>query len=265
MIYTIHIYREMKLRFDGIEADTPEAAAAIAQGKPTGDADDIDDCDGEDFAALVDVALDEEFEQSRTIDFEPERQRKNAPKLLEALKISEGFVQWAFDHGADNHATAAALTFIRTIIAEAETSCIRPEPSGPPLVAALEAILPFAENEGHSLYECWRRDRDPQVKKYSDACASAIENARATVAQAKAAGIVPATTNIDIHALLAERRQIAAIWSIEDVQCVRPDLTEDQCWEVLKNSKRYHDASIGFNWEVLECNAQMLFGGHEPR
>ena len=85
-IYKCHIYREMKLRFDGIEADTPEAAAAIAHGKPTGDADDIDDCDGEDFAALVDVAGDEEYEQSRTIDFEPERQRKAAPKLLAALE-----------------------------------------------------------------------------------------------------------------------------------------------------------------------------------
>lgn len=32
---------------------------------------------------------------------------------------------------------------------------------------------------------------------------------------------------IDIHAVLAERRQIAVICSIEDVQEVRPDLTGD--------------------------------------
>ena len=29
-IFNVHIYREMRLIFTGIEADTPEAAAAIA-------------------------------------------------------------------------------------------------------------------------------------------------------------------------------------------------------------------------------------------
>jgi hypothetical protein len=31
--YNVHLYREMRLDFGGIEADTPEAAAAIATGK----------------------------------------------------------------------------------------------------------------------------------------------------------------------------------------------------------------------------------------
>jgi hypothetical protein len=277
-IYIVHMYRQMKLRFDGVEADTPEAAAAIARGKPTGEADDIDDCDGEDFAALVDVAGDEEYEQSRTIDFEPERQRKNAPKLLEALKIAEGFVQWALDHGADDDAIAAALTFIRTIIAEAEISSIRPEPNGPPLLAALEAILPFAENEGHSLFECWRRDRDPQVKKYSDACASSIENAHATVAQAKAAGIASATTDVDnlIREHLQRQRQVAVIWCVADVKDVRPDLTDDQAWEVLQECRDQHDCEWGITWTFIKDVAANLFGkapkpaesqgdGHESR
>jgi hypothetical protein len=64
----------------------------------------------------------------------------------------------------------------------------------------------------------------------------------------------------DIHAYLSERREIAVVWCIEDVQEVRPDLTEDQCWEVLKATKKYHDATIGINWEVLEIHAQILFG-----
>ena len=68
--YIVHIYREMRLTFAGIEADTPEAAAVLARAKPTGDADDIDDCEGENLAALVDLAGDEDYNQSVTVDFE---------------------------------------------------------------------------------------------------------------------------------------------------------------------------------------------------
>ena len=74
--YNVHVYREMRLVFGGIEAETPEAATAIARDKLTEEADSIDDCEGETLAALVDVAGDEAFEQSRIIDFEPERQAK---------------------------------------------------------------------------------------------------------------------------------------------------------------------------------------------
>ena len=63
--YIVHLYREMRLSYADIEADTPEAAAAIARDQPTGDADDIEDCEGENLAALVDMAGDEDYEQSR--------------------------------------------------------------------------------------------------------------------------------------------------------------------------------------------------------
>jgi hypothetical protein len=76
-IYNVHIYREMRLFFSGIEADTPD--------KPTPDADYTEDCDGENLAALLDVVGDDEFEHSVTIDFEHERMRKAAPGLLEAI------------------------------------------------------------------------------------------------------------------------------------------------------------------------------------
>jgi hypothetical protein len=85
-LYNVHLYREMRLTYESVEADAPHAAAAIALDKSVGAADDIDDCDGETFAALVDVVGDDQYEQSVMIDFEPERLRKAAPLLLKALK-----------------------------------------------------------------------------------------------------------------------------------------------------------------------------------
>ena len=82
---------------------------------------------------------------------------------------------------------------------------------------------------------------------------------RATAA-ANTDGGLPDPAGIDVHALLAPRRQIASIWSIGDVQEVRPDLTDDQAWEVLQQVERAHDATIGINWDVLSCHADMLHG-----
>ena len=64
----------------------------------------------------------------------------------------------------------------------------------------------------------------------------------------------------DIEALLAARRQVAVVWNIEDVQEIRPKLTDEQAWAVLQAADRYHDANIGINWDVLRCHADMLFG-----
>jgi len=58
--------------------------------------------------------------------------------------------------------------------------------------------------------------------------------------------------------LLAKRREIAVVWCVEDVQSVRPDLDDDQAWEVLQQARRHHDATIGINWDVLNCHADML-------
>ena len=85
-LYNVHIYREMRLFFPGIEGKTPEEAARIAADKLTAEAKYTEDCDGENLSALIDVAGDEEFEQSVTIDFEAGRLRKLAPELLEALR-----------------------------------------------------------------------------------------------------------------------------------------------------------------------------------
>ena len=49
--YNVHIYRELRLVFAGIEAGSPEEAAARARDLDTAEADEIDDCEGETFAA----------------------------------------------------------------------------------------------------------------------------------------------------------------------------------------------------------------------
>jgi hypothetical protein len=129
--YIVHIYREMRLSYADIEAATPEAAAAAAADKPTSDADNIDDCDGANLAALVDTVGDEDHSQSVSVDFEPERQRKTAVKLL----------------------------------------------------AALEAVLPYARYENPSLDGSRERDAEAEL------CETAIGRAYAAIAEAKMAGI----------------------------------------------------------------------------
>ena len=64
---------------------------------------------------------------------------------------------------------------------------------------------------------------------------------------------------IDAHLLLAKHRMIGVIWCIQDVQQVRPDLTDDQAWEVLQEVERKHDAEWGINWTTLEQFAEELF------
>jgi hypothetical protein len=119
--YTVHIYREMRLVFEGIEADSLEAAAAIARDMPTGDADDIYSCDGDTFYACVDVQGDEDYEQSRWIDFEEERLRTAAPQMLAALRafieadaMAEECHEWKWEN------LAHAFTLARAAVAEAE-------------------------------------------------------------------------------------------------------------------------------------------------
>ena len=84
----------------------------------------------------VEVEGDEDHVRSVTIDFEPERHRKLAPKLL----------------------------------------------------ASLEAILPYAENEAYSLE---KHKDSPEAEAEADRAWKAIDSAHATIAEAKAAGIPP--------------------------------------------------------------------------
>ena len=52
--------------------------------------------------------------------------------------------------------------------------------------------------------------------------------------------------DIDVHLLLAKRRQVAVIWSIGQVRQVRPDLNDDQAWEVLKRCRDERSRGRGF-------------------
>lgn len=59
--------------------------------------------------------------------------------------------------------------------------------------------------------------------------------------------------------LAAQGCIIASIWSIEDVKQERPDLTDEQCMEVLEQCEHKHDAEIGINWDVIRTHADDLF------
>jgi hypothetical protein len=53
--------------------------------------------------------------------------------------------------------------------------------------------------------------------------------------------------------------EIAVIWSIDDVQIIRPDLTDQQASDVLIYLKKNHDANEGINWDTIETVADILF------
>ena len=69
--------------------------------------------------------------------------------------------------------------------------------------------------------------------------------------------------NRKIYDLLYQSRQIAAIWAVEDVQIIRPDLTADEAWEVLQAAIHHHDCNIGLQWGVFESVAESLFPERE--
>jgi hypothetical protein len=108
--YNVHIYREMRLFFPGIEAATPQEAANLATDKPTYEAEYTEDCDGENLSALVDVVGDDEFAQSATIDFEPERMRLAARQLMAALEYALEYLKANDDGEEDITARIAAAS-----------------------------------------------------------------------------------------------------------------------------------------------------------
>ncbi len=50
--------------------------------------------------------------------------------------------------------------------------------------------------------------------------------------------------------------EINITWGIDDVKQVDPDLTDDECREVLQNVLENHDATIGVTWDTLEAEAE---------
>jgi hypothetical protein len=124
--YDIRLHREVLLTFYEVKADSPEDAASTARGFATGGADRIDDCN--ELCVRVDVA-DGDYRPPVTIDFEAERQRKAAPRLLSAL---EGAL-FALDENIDvsGPSKRTAITNALAAIAEAKAAGITPAPVEP--------------------------------------------------------------------------------------------------------------------------------------
>lgn len=62
-----------------------------------------------------------------------------------------------------------------------------------------------------------------------------------------------------VQRLLRRRRQIAHLWSVEDVLSIRPDLNADQAWAVLQLIDDQKDASLGITWETIEAASETLY------
>ena len=58
-------------------------------------------------------------------------------------------------------------------------------------------------------------------------------------------------------------QEIEIKWHIEDIQSIRPDLSDEQASIVLTHLHRNHDASVGINWEVIETEADILYPSDE--
>lgn len=110
-----------------------------------------------------------------------------------------------------------------------------------PTLATSHADLLFA------LQRLVARDRsEARECGFTDDEMSWLEEADSAIACARALASEPAD-------------DITISWHIDDVHEVRPDLTADQCREVLQQAERRHDAGIGITWDVLEIHADHLF------
>jgi len=69
---------------------------------------------------------------------------------------------------------------------------------------------------------------------------------------------------INIRSALTSRREVALIWRTYQVQFIRPDLDEDQAWQVLQSIN--DDFTIESKCEfVLRQHAEKLFGSVSPQ
>ena len=108
------------------------------------------------------------------------------------------------------------------------------------LLAALSNVLPYATREAAAL----RSDEEILQANRAD---RRIAKARRAIRNAEE--LPPEDA----------RDRIAIVWNIDDVQELRPDLTDEQAREVLQQAQDRHDAGIGINWDVLEIHADELF------
>lgn len=169
--FTVHLFREMRLTYPGIEAASADAAAAIARSRTPDDAEAIEDCNGDDLAAIVDIEGDSSYERSVAFDFEAECTRKAAGSLLAAL---QGLLPYATGEArrlkrhscsleAEREAGRAweAVGAAYTALAMATSADVTPFPSGFDAHAALAARLQIADIWGIDDVKSIRSDLTP--------------------------------------------------------------------------------------------------------
>jgi hypothetical protein len=69
----------------------------------------------------------------------------------------------------------------------------------------------------------------------------------------------PSLDTTTITQQLEAEGYIVVLWNTDDVLEMRPDLTDEQCKEVLRQCDRKHDAGIGINWDIIRIHADDLF------
>ena len=52
---------------------------------------------------------------------------------------------------------------------------------------------------------------------------------------------------------------IIILWHIDDVRSVRPDLTDEQCREVLRQCEDCHEEGIGISLDIIRVIAEECF------
>ena len=73
---------------------------------------------------------------------------------------------------------------------------------------------------------------------------------------------------LDFHDLAKEQDIIPVFWSKNDIigvsgEFLEEDLSEDEIEQVCVKLERFHDATIGINWDVIKCQIQMVIDERE--
>ena len=110
----------------------------------------------------------------------------------------------------------------------------------------------FFADEGVKLTHRQSLDRVAKLRGYPS---WQVMEKQLRTSPAKEEGLTPGATGT-----YDKSREIAIIWGIGDVLAVRPDLSDDQCMEVLANVHQNQDAERGVNWDVISDAAENMFG-----
>ena len=119
--------------------------------------------------------------------------------------------------------------------------------AAPVLLAALADATDKLEWYADAFMGGWDHQFDAQY--------FALNWVRDAAGQLATAYPLPAVTDRQIHAILAERHSVAQIWDVEHVTIFRHDLSGEQAWDVLLRAKGYGNITS----ETLREHAAYLF------